>query len=56
MAVTLFFWLPIDIMSYINWSKHKDVDENELTAVRKLKGYQEALAINTICIFFWKSD
>lgn len=51
MAVTLFFWLPIDIMSYINWSKHKDVDENELTAVRKLKGYQEALVI--IGIIVW---
>lgn len=51
MAVTLFFWLPIDIMSYINWSKHKDVDENELAAVRKLKGYQEALVI--IGIIVW---
>ena len=51
MAVTLFFWLPIDIMSYINWSKHKDVDENELTTVRKLKGYQEALVI--IGIIVW---
>lgn len=51
MAVALFFWLPIDIMSYINWSKHKDVDENELTAVRKLKGYQEALVI--IGIIVW---
>ena len=27
MVTTLFFWLPIDIISYINWSKHKDEEE-----------------------------
>ncbi len=51
MATTLFFWLPIDIMSYINWSKHKDDEEDELTVVRKLKGYQEVLVI--IGIIVW---
>lgn len=51
MAVTLFFWLPIDIISYINWSKHKDDEEDELTMVRKLKGYQEVLVI--IGIIVW---
>ena len=45
MAVTLFFWLPIDIISYINWTKHKDDVEDELTIVRRLKGYQELLII-----------
>lgn len=50
-ATTLFFWLPIDILSYINWSKHKDDDEDELTAVRRLKGYQEVLII--IAIIVW---
>lgn len=51
MATTLFFWLPIDIISYINWSKHKDDEENELTVVRKLKGYQEVLVIVGIVIW-----
>lgn len=51
MATTLFFWLPIDIISYINWSKHKDDEEDELTMVRKLKGYQEVLVI--IGIIVW---
>ena len=51
MATTLFFWLPIDIISYINWSKHKDDEENELTVVRKLRGYQEVLVI--IGIIVW---
>ena len=30
MATTLFFWLPIDIISYINWSKHRDEEDDEL--------------------------
>ena len=51
MAVTLLFWLPIDIISYINWSKHKDDDEDELTQVRKLKGYQEVLVIVGIIVW-----
>ncbi|MBR3151939.1 MAG: nicotinamide mononucleotide transporter [Erysipelotrichaceae bacterium] len=51
MATTLFFWLPIDIVSFINWSKHKDEEEEELTAVRRLKGYQEVLIIAGI--FVW---
>ena len=51
MATTLSFWLPIHIISYINWSKHKDDEENELTVVRKLRGYQEVLVI--IGIIVW---
>lgn len=45
LASTLFFWIPIDIVSYINWSKHKDEDDDDLTIVRKLKGYQEVLVL-----------
>ena len=50
-ATTLFFWLPIDILSYINWSKHKDEKDDDLTAVRRLKGYQEVLVI--VAIIIW---
>jgi len=51
MAVTLFFWLPIDIISFINWTRHKDDKDDELTVVRRLKGYQEALVV--IGILIW---
>ena len=51
MVVTLFFWLPIDILSFINWSRHKDKKEDELTVVRRLKGYQEVLVILAIIIW-----
>ena len=51
MTVTLFFWLPIDILSFINWTKHKDDMEDELTVVRRLKGYQEVLVIVAIAVW-----
>lgn len=51
MATTLLFWLPIDIISYINWSKHKDEDEDELTIVRRLKGWQEVMVITGIIVW-----
>ncbi|MBR2802681.1 MAG: nicotinamide mononucleotide transporter [Erysipelotrichaceae bacterium] len=51
MVVTLLFWIPIDILSYINWSRHKDDEDEELTAVRRLKGWQEALIILAILVW-----
>lgn len=51
MTVTLFFWLPIDIISYINWSRHKDDEEDELTVVRRLTGAQEVMVIAGIAIW-----
>lgn len=51
MVTTLFFWLPIDILSFINWSKHKDDQQDELTMVRRLKGYQEVLILIGIAVW-----
>lgn len=53
MATTLFFWLPIDIISFINWNRKKNTDreEEELTKVRTLKGWQEILIIAGIAVW-----
>ncbi len=53
MATTLFFWLPIDIISFINWNRRKNTDneEEELTKVRTLKGWQEVLIIVGIAVW-----
>ena len=51
MASTLFFWLPIDIISFINWHKHPDKKEKELTEVRKLSGLAEILIILGIVVW-----
>lgn len=51
MAVTLFFWLPCDIASFINWNKKKDTDDEELTKVRTLKGWQEIVLVAGIVVW-----
>lgn len=51
MATTLFFWIPIDIISFINWHKHPDQKEEDLTKVRKLSGWAEALVIVGIVVW-----
>ena len=51
MAVTIFFWIPIDIISFINWHRHKDNEKQELTVVRRLKGWQEILIIAGIVVW-----
>ncbi len=51
MASTLFLWLPIDIISFINWHKHPDRKEEELTEVRKLSGLAEVLILIGIVVW-----
>ncbi len=51
MATTLFFWLPVDIISFINWNKHPDREEKELTEVRKLSGWGEVAVITGIVVW-----
>ena len=51
MATTLFFWLPCDIISFINWHKKPDKEEQELTRVRTLKGWQEVLVLFGIVVW-----
>ncbi|MBQ7171552.1 MAG: nicotinamide mononucleotide transporter [Clostridia bacterium] len=51
MAATLFFWLPIDILSFINWHKHPDRKEEDLTKVRKLSGWAEAAILAGIAVW-----
>lgn len=51
MATTLFFWLPIDIISFINWHRHPDRNDDELTEVRTLTGKQEIMVITGIVLW-----
>lgn len=51
MASTLFFWIPIDIVSFINWNKYPDKQKEELTEVRKLSGLAEFLVIAGIVVW-----
>lgn len=51
MVSTLFFWLPIDIISFINWHKHPDKQEEDLTKVRSLSGFAEVLILLGIAVW-----
>ena len=51
MAVTLFFWLPIDIISFVVWHRHPDKVNEELTVVKKLSGLANVLVIAGIVIW-----
>lgn len=51
LASTLFFWLPCDIISFVNWHRHPDKKDEELTQVRTLTGWQEFSVIAGI--FVW---
>lgn len=51
MATTLFFWLPIDIISFISWHRHPDRQQEELTEVRTLSGIQEVITIVAIVVW-----
>ena len=51
LASTLLFWLPIDIVSFINWHRHPDRHKEELTKVRKLSGWAEAAIIAGIVVW-----
>lgn len=50
-ATTLFFWIPIDIISYINWNNHKDGENEEITAVRKLTWWQDIILVAAIAVW-----
>lgn len=51
LATTLFFWLPIDIISFVNWHKHPDRQEEDLTRVRKLSGLTRVLILIGIVVW-----
>ena len=51
MATTLFFWLPIDIISFINWNRHPDRHQEELTQVRRLTGRTELLVLAGVAVW-----
>ena len=50
-AVTIFFWIPIDIISFISWNKHKDIKDERLTEVRKLNWWQNLILLAGIAVW-----
>ena len=51
MAVTLLFWIPCDIISFVLWHRHPDRQKEELTVVKKLNWWQDILIIAGIAVW-----
>ena len=51
MAVTLLFWIPCDIISFVLWHRHPDKQKEELTVVKKLTPWQDVLIISGIAVW-----
>lgn len=50
-AVTLLFWIPVDIVSYAQWSKKPDEIKEEETQVRRLTWAQDVGVIAAVLAF-----
>ena len=50
-AVSLLFWVPIDIVSFFRWKKNKDEVDDKITKVKKLNWWQDLLIIAGIAVF-----
>lgn len=51
-AVTIVvFWMPVDVVSFIRWSKHPDGEDENLTVVKRLKPWQSLLSVVAIVAF-----
>ena len=51
MAVTLLFWIPCDIISFVMWHRHPDKQKEELTVVKKLTWWQDLILIAAIAVW-----
>lgn len=45
------FWMPVDVVSFIRWSKHPDQDDESLTVVKRLKPWQTLMVVAGIFAF-----
>ena len=51
MLSCIFFWIPIDILSYIRWSKNIDREDENLTVVKRLS-LKTSLMLLVAVVFF----
>lgn len=51
MLSCIFFWIPIDIISFIQWSRHVDNEDENVTVVKRL-GFKKSMMLLAGCIVF----
>ena len=47
----MLFWMVIDVISFVRWSKHPDNEDENLTVVKRLKPWQSLLVLVGIVVF-----
>lgn len=50
-ATVVFFWMPIDVISFLRWRVHPDEQDENLTKVKRLKWWQTLLTVAVIFAF-----
>lgn len=48
--LSLLFWIPVDIVTFIRWGKHKDEQRNELTKVKSFSPMVSVLVVGVMCV------
>ncbi len=51
MISCIFFWIPVDIISFIQWSKHVDGEDENVTVVKRL-GWKKSVMLLIGCVIF----
>ena len=51
MLSCIFFWIPIDILSYIRWSKNIDREDENLTVVKRLSLKTSLMLLVAVVVF-----
>lgn len=51
LAVTLLFWIPCDIVSFVVWNKNLDKEDKDLTIVKSLTPLQDVFVILGIIVW-----
>lgn len=47
----MLFWMVIDVISFVRWNKHPDIEDDNLTEVKRLKPWQSLLVVAGIAVF-----
>jgi len=47
----IFFWIPIDILSFIRWSKHIDEEDENVTVVKRLSWKASLILLAAVVAF-----
>ncbi len=48
--ISLLFWIPIEVVTFLKWGKHKDEEKKELTKVKSFSPWISVLVVSAMCV------